>query len=791
MRKSIFFLVIQAVWSAETYRRPPQQILDVLNTPPAPQASLSPAGDTLLLIQPVRYPSIADLAAPMLRLAGQRINPATNGPHRASHFAALTLKRIADGSEVKVALPAGAKLGMPEWGPDGRRFAFTITTATGIEIWVAEAATGQARRLPGVVLNASYGDALQWMPDSRTLLVQLIPAGRGKPPQESGAPAGPNVQETTGKSAPVRTFQDLLSTPHDEDLFDYYATAQLALVDSAGGKLSPLGPPGIFQMARPSPDGHHLLVARVHRPYSYLHSSFAFPKDVEVWNLAGKSVHRLASLPLADRVPMEGVPTGPRGYHWHPTEPGTLVWVEALDGGNPREKVPDRDRILMSKAPFDAPPVELMRTEQRFSSIRWLENGGALVRDNDRRRRWSRTFLVTTPGQPPRLVWNRSSQDRYQDPGEPVERVLPTGHRVVRQSGDWIFLAGTGASPAGDRPFLDRFHLRGGQAERQFRSEANNYESFVGLVDPAATRVLTRRESPNEPPNYYLRALPGGEARALTAFPDPAPQLRQIRKQRVTYKRADGVQLSFTLYLPPGYQEGTRLPALLWAYPREYNDPDTAGQIVGSTQRFTSITGASHLFCLLAGYAILDGATMPVVGSDPETVNSTYIEQIVMSARAAIDKAAEMGVVDPKRVAVGGHSYGAFMTANLLAHSDLFRAGIARSGAYNRTLTPFGFQSERRTLWEASELYLRMSPFLHANKIRAPLLFIHGEADNNAGTFPIQSERMYQAVRGHGGTARLVLLPHESHGYAARESIEHTLYETIAWLDRWVKDSRQ
>lgn len=130
------------------------------------------------------------------------------------------------------------------------------------------------------------------------------------------------------------------------------------------------------------------------------------------------------------------------------------------------------------------------------------------------------------------------------------------------------------------------------------------------------------------------------------------------------------------------------------------------------------------------------------------------------------------------------------MTANLLAHSDLFRAGIARSGAYNRTLTPFGFQSERRTFWEAPEMYAKVSPFWYADKIKEPILLIHGEADNNQGTFPIQSERMFAAIRGNGGTARLVMLPLEAHGYAAKESTEHTLFEMVQWFDKWVKNAK-
>jgi dipeptidyl aminopeptidase/acylaminoacyl peptidase len=446
----------------------------------------------------------------------------------------------------------------------------------------------------------------------------------------------------------------------------------------------------------------------------------------------------------------------------------------------------------MLKAPFSGQPVELTKTQQRFAGFAWGERDGLFFfSDYERDKRWARTFMLNAdkPSEPAKLVWARNQQDRYKDPGTPVFRLNPTGQRVMWQNGDSIYLVGAGASPEGDRPFLDRFDLKTLKAERIFRSEATAFETPVALLTDGASQFITRRETPTEAPNYYIRSAgASAEMKPLTKFPDPTPQLRGIKKQLVTYKRADGVQCSFTLYLPPNYKEGTRLPTVVWAYPLEFNDAGTAAQITGSTQRLTQITGPSHLFFLLEGYAVLDNATMPVIG-DPETVNNTYVEQIVMSAKAAIDKAAEMGVTDPERVGVGGHSYGAFMTANLLAHSDLFRAGIARSGAYNRTLTPFGFQSERRTLWEAPEMYIKVSPFMVAQKINEPILMIHGEADDNTGTFPIQSERMYQALKGHGATVRLVMLPFEAHGYSGRESIDHVLYEMLSWFDKYVKNA--
>jgi dipeptidyl aminopeptidase/acylaminoacyl peptidase len=805
----VLFSVVEVGFGADTpqaggpekpiYRKPPKVITDILESPAPPLTLVSPSRDRVLVIDSLRHPPIADLAQPMLRIAGLRISPATNGRHHPPRHIGLRLITIADGREIKLAAPTDAWLSVPLWSPDGRRFVFTNTTSNTIQLWLGDAATGALRRVPNVAINATFGEPVQWMSGSSELLVQLVPPHLGGPPAESRVPTGPTIQESAGKSAPVRTYEDLLQNAHDEDLFEYYVTSQLALIDVRSGKLREVGRPAVFDRIAPSPDGLHILVARIVRPYSYLLPAEEFAKEVEVWDLNGKLEYRLASLPTTELVPIEGVLTGPRDYQWTATRPATLVWAEALDGGDPKKKVPFRDHLFLFPAPFTGRPVEWVKLEQRFmgpgfrsNSILFGEKEGlALVHDYDRDRRWLRTFEISLdhPGQPPALLWERSIRDRYKDPGTPVMRTLPNGQEVILQQGNAIYLEGTGASPKGDFPFLDRFDLSTRESTRLFQSADKTYESFVALLSDDASSFITRFETPDDPPNLFIREPAHPDAKtALTHFPDPAPQLRGISKQLVTYKRNDGVQLSFTLYLPPGYKPGQRLPTIVWAYPLEFNDAATAGQVSGSQYHFTLIGGISHLFLLTQGYAILDNATMPVIG-DPETMNNTYVEQIVASAKAAIDKAAEMGVTDPNRVGVGGHSYGAFMTANLLAHCDLFKAGVARSGAYNRTLTPFGFQSERRTFWEAPEIYMKVSPFAYANKIKAPILLIHGEADDNSGTFPIQSERLYQAIKGNGGTVRYVTLPYEAHGYVGLESVEHTLWEMITWYDRWVKNA--
>jgi dipeptidyl aminopeptidase/acylaminoacyl peptidase len=786
-------------FAQQGYQKPPKEIMDVLNAPATPATSISPARDKIALLEPLRYPPISELAQPMLRLAGLRINPNTTGQHRQPYVVKVTLKNIADGKETPVALPSGAQIIQPAWNADGKYIAAGNVTPTGIQLWIIETATGRARMVNDLQVNTAFG-GWQWMPDQKTLLVNAVPKNRGAAPRyQDVTPAGPNIQEGAGRGGAVQTFQDLLRSPNDEALFDYYATSQLVTVDAGGAKVnSTVGQPAIFETVSPAPDGQHILVARIQKPYSYLYPYFRFPKEVEVWNGQGRVVYKLASVPLQDKLPVQGVQVEPRGYGWIPTEAAALMWAEALDGGDPRRKITPRDKLMKLSAPFTGQPEEIIKTEQRYQGRSFGENAGVMfVNDFNRDTQRRRIFMLDyRQKSAPKLISDLNVNDRYNNIGSFVTKRLPNGFSVVEQDGDFVFLADEGATPQGDRPFLRKMNLQTLQTEEIFRSNENSYESFVALMKDDGTQFITRKESISEPPNLYLQyRCPTGQTCAavankqLTDFKDPTPQLRGIKKQLVKYKREDGVELSFTLYLPPNYKEGTRLPTVVWAYPLSFTDAQTAGQVTGSTNRFTSIGGTSHLFFLLQGYAVLDDAAMPVVGP-PETKNDTFVKQIVDSAKAAIDKGVEMGVVDPERVGVGGHSYGAFMTANLLAHSDLFRAGIARSGAYNRTLTPFGFQDEQRNFWEATRVYTEVSPFFFANKINEPILLIHGEADNNQGTFPMQSERLYAAIRGNGGTARLVMLPLESHGYAARESTEHTLWEMLNWFDKHVKNAK-
>ncbi len=793
------------------YDKPPQAVLDVLHAPSPPNPLVSPTRDRILLVSWVTYPPIAQVAEPFLRLAGVRVEPRTRRKHDtrrgygiAPCAQSVALVEVATGRETPVTLPAGGCADSIVWAADGQRFAFRNTATDAVELWIGDAATGATRRLDGVRLNAMLGNSLQWMPDQRTLLVKLVPANAAPAPAESVAADGPDIQETTGQKGESSTYEtrDTLTGKHDEDLFDYYASSQLALVDASSGAITALGQPAIIDDVEASPDGENLLVSTIHKPYSYVTTYPNFPHDVELWDRAGRRTHTLAKLPLADRVPIAGVPTGPRDYDWRPTEPATLVWAEALDGGDWNVTVPARDKVMTLKAPWSGQATEIARTEQRFAGFDWSEQTSvALLHEYDENKHWQRTFLtdVDHPAAKPAIVWDLSSDERYKDPGQPVSRVLPSGRWVVRQEGDAIFLDGAGASLDGDRPFLDRFDLKTRTSVRLFRSDKTAYESFLDFTGATSREFLIWHQSPKDPPNAMLRTLgeplpsaaPGEAAiasttRAVTHLPDPTPSVRAIKQRLVKYTRKDGTQLSFTLLTPPDYREGTRLPAILYAYPLDYASTATAGQISGSEQRFMRL--ADYRLLLLSGYAIIDNAAFPIVG-DPKKAYDTYLDQLVEDARAAVETAVGTGVVDRDRIGVTGHSHGALMTANLIAHTDLFRAGVATSGSYNKTLTPFGFQNERRSVWKGQSVYLKVSPFFFADKIKLPLLILHGTDDANPGTTPLQAVKLYEAIRGNGGTARLVMLPHEPHWYAAMESNEQLAYEELRWFDAYVKNA--
>ncbi|HYX35253.1 MAG TPA: prolyl oligopeptidase family serine peptidase [Oligoflexus sp.] len=787
-----------------SYQKPPAEILKTLNAELPARSFLSPRSDKMILGTPIRYPSIKELSAPYYRLAGVRVTPHNKSLHSSRFLSGLVLVDTASGQQKTVKVPSEAHIGSLQWSADGKYFAFTNDTDKGVELWIGQADSGAVRRLDKVQVNRILDRAVVWMPDQQHLLVKLVDPNAGKEPADTEV-FGPSIQESLGRTKASSTYEvrDVLKNPHDEKLFEYYGRSQLALVDVKSGSIKNLGKPALFTKVDPAPDGEHILVQSIHRPFSYVTTYNRFPTNVEVWKANGQAPARIASLPLVERVPIHGVQTGPRSFQWRGNEPATLVYVEALDGGESLKKASPRDRLMVLRAPFQGAAQEIYKTEQRLVELSWGEQKDmAVATEYDAISHMIKVSLIDidTPQMKPQVLENFSSDDVYSNPGEFVRRAQKNGRYLIHQDGDRVFLSGQGSSPEGDRPFLDALNIKTMKKERLFRSDRGHLEHYLGWVGSSTQEFLTRRESAQEFPNYFVHKLtqvtakaPAGEAqwssrnKALTQFQDPLPALRGITKQIVKYKRADGVDLSFTLYLPAGHQKGTRLPTVLWAYPLDYSDAKVAGQVTGSTQEFTMPGWPLQLFFLQAGYAVIDDASIPVIG-DTNKIYDNYMEQLIAGAEAAVNKAVDMGVTDRNRIGVMGHSHGGLMTVNLLAHTNMFKAGIARSGAYNRSLTAFGFQNETRTVWEAPEVYQKVSPFFVADKIKKPLLLIHGAADANPGTETMQSEKLYEAVRGNGGTVRLVRLPFESHGYQARESIEHVVWESLQWFDTYVKN---
>ncbi|XP_027924709.1 probable glutamyl endopeptidase, chloroplastic isoform X1 [Vigna unguiculata] len=802
------------------YRVPPPEISKIVDAPPVPALSFSPLRDKIIFLKRRALPPLTEIARPEEKLAGIRIDGKCNTRSRMSFYTGIGIHQILPdgtlGPEIEVhGFPDGAKINFVSWSPDGCHLSFSIrvneedSDSSKLTVWIADVKTGKARELfksPNVHLNAVF-DNYVWVNNS-SLLVCTIPSSRGAPPKKPLVPAGPKIQSNEEKNiVQVRTFQDLLKDEYDEDLFDYYATSQLVLA-SLDGSAKEIGAPAVYTSMDPSPDDKYILISSIHRPYSFIVPCGRFPKKVELWSAEGKLIRVLCDLPLAEDIPIafNSVRKGMRSINWRADKPSTLYWVETQDGGDAKVEISPRDIVYTQLAePIEGEqPTIFHKLDFRYGGVSWCDDSLALVYESWYKTRKIRTWLVS-PGSEdvaPDILFDRSSEDVYSDPGSPMLRRTQAGTYIIARikrasdEGRYVILNGVGATPEGNIPFLDLFDINTRKTERIWQSDKEKYyETVVALMSDQEEgdlhldklKILTSKESKTENTQYYFVSWPDKKTVQVTNFPHPYPQLASLQKEMVRYQRKDGVQLTATLYLPPGYNPSTDgpLPCLVWSYPGEFKSKDAAGQVRGSPNEFPGIGSTSALLWLARRFAILSGPTIPIIGEGDEEANDRYVEQLVASAEAAVEEVIRRGVADPKKIAVGGHSYGAFMTANLLAHAPhLFCCGIARSGAYNRTLTPFGFQNEDRTLWEATNTYVEMSPFMSANKIKKPILLIHGEEDNNPGTLTMQSDRFFNALKGHGALCRLVILPHESHGYTARESIMHVLWETDRWLHK-------
>lgn len=784
------------------YQQAPAPIPSILDAPDKPYLVVSPDGRMALELLAESLPSIEEVAIDAVEVAGLRFNPATNGEPRTWFARSAVLVDLVTLERRSLELPDPMRGHSFNWSPDGKHIAWCRTTADGARIWITNVKDGSSRRLSPRRLNTIAVEEFLWQPGSDGVVCGLIPGDRGAAPEE-GTPTGPIIEESLGHKGASRTWTNLLQTRHDEALFEYYLAAELTEIDLKGRERR-LHKAALLMDYEVSPDGRWILVETVHRPYSYTLPLWRFPQRSFVIERKGGRVTELCDLPLADAVPIAfgSVPTGPRSIRWRQDKPATLCWAEALDGGDAEREASERDRILLHDAPFKSDPVELCRTQDRYGGIYWGDATRALLYESwyaDRRQRILRLNPATGKLD---LLIERASDDAYSDPGSPRTKTWPDGHWSLRfhDDGRSIFWSGRGASEEGVYPFLSTMNWNSGKFTRIWQSRDPWYERVLSMLDGKGERLLVRRESQLEPENDYLLERPDPAAfpprstknyrhRRITDYQDPAPQLAGMQQEVVRYQRADGVELSATVYLPPGYEaeRDGPLPFLLWVYPREFKSRAAAGRVTASENVFSRPAFTSVLFLLTQGVAIMANPTLPILGENDDEPNDTYLEQLEAGARAAVDHLVSQGIGDPERMAIGGHSYGAFTAANLVAHTDLFRTAICRSGAYNRTLTPFGFQGEERHFWEAGDAYLRMSPFMHADQITEPVLLIHGLEDPNAGTYPMQSERFYEALKGLGREVRLVKLPGEGHGYRSRESIGHVLWEMCRWCELHLK----
>lgn len=782
---------------AVSYQVPPKAIRELTLAKPTPTISVDKKGEWMLIIERNTYPDVEELGQPEVRVAGLRINPNNFSPSRLTFINNLQLKNIRTGVTYTISgLPDRLSVSAVSWSPLDTKIACSHHSGNRVDLYVIDVATQTARQINQRPLNAVLGNPLVWI-DETTVLYRVTTAAPTAMPQRPVTPPGPTVQESYGRAAPRPTYQDLIKSPYDEALFAFFASSQL--VKNSNGNEQLMGAAAVYSSVQLSPDKQYLLVRTLEKPFSYAVPAGSFQSKVQVWTAGGDMVKELFRLPSGETAPAgnDNVQDVPRSIEWRDDEPATVVWCKPLDKGLLRNQVAFRDAVYALAAPFTGAEKELFKTQDRYSRAIWGNAGFALVYEGLRSKATTRMVQLNPQTGERVVLQERSQNDNYNNPGMPVLVRNQWGREVLQplRNGTQLLLNNTtGASPDGDLPFLALFDLKEKKNTIVWRCRPGTYEVVTDIIDPNRLVIITRRESQAEVPNYWLKNLRAKIAdQQLTDFSNPYPQLEGVTKQKIKYKRADGVDLTGDLYLPAGYDavKNGRLPVLIWAYPREFTNAADAAQVRGSQHTFTRISWGSPIYWVTQGYAVLDNAEMPIVSTAPDKKpNDDFVQQLKLNARAAIDKLYELGVGDSTRVGVGGHSYGAFMTANLLAHTNWFKAGIARSGAYNRTLTPFSFQNEDRTYWQAPQLYFDMSPFSFAQQLKTPILLVHGDSDDNTGTFPVQSERMFAALKGNGGNVRYVSLPYEAHGYRGRENVLHLLWEQHTWLEKYVKGSK-
>lgn len=782
------------------YQKPSKEILELLEFDRPPTVLYDDQKKFMIFLYRDNYKSIKDLSIKELRLGGLRIDPKTNIGSRITYYNNVKIKNIKD-RKSKInqisGLPDNAKLSNIVWSPDQKKIALTNTTENGVELWLMKLETGTVVKLTEPNLNANVGDVINWFNDSESMLVKKISKNREELIDTKNiVPKGPTISSNAGEKAQNRTYQDLLKNKSDEHNFEQLSTSVIYKITTNGDQQKWLDE-SMYRSISVSPDGNYVMVNEIKKPFSYLVTYSRFPSKTTIYSKEGKLISNLIEVPLIEELPkgFMSVRKGKRNFSWRLDKPSSLTYVEALDEGDPSISVKFRDEVFEIDAPFDGDGKTIIKTINRFSGIDWGTENIAIAYDYwwNTRNRKAYLFNPSDFKKQTKIIYDRNYQDVYSDPGIFMKSRNDFNKNVLTIHSGYTFLNGSGFTKDGQFPFIDKVNLSNLSKQRIYQSTYTNKLESIQDYDPDNKKLIVRIESPTEFPNYFTKKINSSRLNQITDFKNPFVQLQNIHKKVITYKRDDGLELSGVLYLPLNYdlEVKEKMPMILWAYPREFKDKKSAAQSNKNSNEFTYPYYGSMIYWVTKGYVVLDDASFPIIGEGNDEPNDSFRKQLVENAKAAVDAVDKLGYIDRNRVAVGGHSYGAFMVANLLSHSNIFSAGIARSGAYNRTLTPFGFQSEQRNYWEAPEIYYSMSPFMHANKMKTPLLLIHGEDDNNSGTYPMQSERYFNALKGLGATVRLVMLPKESHGYRSKESIFHVIWEQDQWLEKYVKNKKQ
>lgn len=778
-----------------TFQKPSEEILKLADYERPPSVFMNSNKDVMIFVYRPTYKELKDLNQEEMRLAGLRINPKTNISSALSYVNNIKIKKVGEKKEIQVKnLPEEARLSYFSFSPDEKYLSFTNTTSNGVELWVVELATGKAKKVTKDNLNANMGRPYSWMKDSNSFIVCALPSDRPELlDEDSFLPTGPIVATSSGEVSQNRTYQDMLKNKFDEENFKILTTSELFIVE-VNGKMTPFANAGIYSGISVSPDGEYVMVSSIHEPFSYMVPYYRFPFTTKIYDAKGNHIKEVNNVPLNEVLPQgfSSVREGKRSMGWRADQPSTLYYVEALDRGDQANEVEFRDEVFIWEAPFTKEPESLFKLSSRYAGINWGNEENLFISEFWFDTRNIKTHWLNPTTKESKLIVDRNYQDVYSDPGDFYTEKNKFGRETVVVKENKVHLIGDGYTKEGQFPYIDELDLTTFETKRIYTiNSTDKKEDIIDVLNLDRGEILLRSQSPVDYPNFYIRNYKQNIDIQLTNFLNPFESLKGVHKEVITYFREDGVELSGTLYLPAGYDKEAKtekLPLLIWAYPTEYVDKATAGMSTKNPNSFTYPYYGSFVYWVAKGYAVLDDASFPIVGEGDKEPNDTFIEQLIANGKAAIDAVDSLGYIDRKRVGVGGHSYGAFMTANLLSHSDLFACGIARSGAYNRTLTPFGFQREQRNYWDNPDLYNRMSPFMSADKMKTPMLLVHGEDDNNSGTYTEQTKRYFDALKNLGAPVRMVLLPKESHGYVAKENIFHLLYEQDVFLEKYLKD---